>query len=60
MLSGSVGGGQIRDSSSGWVFLGITEGLCNWFPATFGVDIFRSRWGTLKPNIIEKGGVDLS
>lgn len=31
-----------------WIFLGIAEGLCNWFPATFGVDIFRSKWGTGK------------
>lgn len=29
-----------------WIFLGISEGLCNWFQPTFGVDIFRSHWGT--------------
>jgi len=39
-----------------WIFLGISEGLCNWFPRTFGVDIFRSHWGKLAP-LVE--GVDL-
>ena len=34
------------NSAQGWIFLGISEGLCNWFQPTFGVDIFRSHWGT--------------
>lgn len=38
----------------GWIFLGISEGLCNWFPRTFGVDIFRSHWGKLAP-LVEGG-----
>ncbi|CAJ1382679.1 unnamed protein product [Effrenium voratum] len=34
-----------------WIFLGIVECLCNWFPETFGVDVFRSDWGTEEPKI---------